>query len=242
MKWETINRCGKICEAYKKLDLNQGKIITRKFLYETLREFAKVSTKIFDTTGDRVFEYKEKQLSSIFLPAFYNLSYGVIQEVPTRRKGMGKNSSHGWLDYWVQKDEKWIYLIEVKQAWQFLNGNFRKDSMDKLLKSIKQLKDIRKIEIRNLSDSETTYRISLIILPIWRNVPREENIQVEDEYPTKIPELEGTTKKMLEMIEKRISWLGLWATPDRMQEAFDVKYSKSLQTFPGVCMIASLVE
>ena len=162
--------------------------------------------------------------------------------MPTRRKGRGQDSSHGWLDYWVQKEENWVYLIEIKHAWQFLNGEFRKDSMEKLKNSINQLKNIRKNEIHNLSDVKTTYKISLIILPVWRNIPKGNNIKIEDKYPTDIKDLEKTAAKIIIEVKDKISWLGLWSTHSRMQEVFSVAHSKSLQTFAGVFLIATLVK
>ena len=242
MQWLTIKNCGKICEFHKQIILNEGKIKTGEFLNETLREFAKVSTKIYDTIGDLAFTYKEKQLSSIFLPAFYNLSYGAIQEVPTRRKERGQNSTHGWIDYWIQKDENWVYLIELKHAWQFLNGKFRKDSLKKLNESINQLKNIRKPELEKLSYVRTTYKISLITLPVWRNIPKDIEIEEEEEYPTTIYELEKTAKDILNQIKSKISWIGLWSTPDRMQYAFKTIHTAWPQTFAGVILIATLVK
>ena len=221
--------------------MNEGKIKTGEFFKETLMEFAKVSTKIYDTTGDLAFTYKEKQLSSIFLPTFYNLSYGVIQEVPTRRKERGQESTHGWLDYWIQKDENWVYLIELKHAWQFLNGKFRDNSQKKLNESIKQLKDISKSELKKLSCIETTYKVSLMVLPLWRNIPNDIEIKEEDEYTTDICELEKTAQTILNQIDTEISWLGLWSLPDRMQYVFKPTHAKSMQTFPGVILIATIV-
>ena len=242
MNWLNIKNCGYINEYHKKISLNEGKIKTGEFFKETLMEFAKVSTKIYDTTGDLAFAYKEKQLSSIFLPAFYNLSYGAIQEVPTRRhKKRGHGSAHAWLDYWVQKDENWIYLIEVKHAWQFLDGKFRDDSQKKLNNSIKQLKDISKSELKKLSCVETTYKVSLMVLPVWKNIPNDIEIKEEDEYPTDICELEKIAQNILNQIDTEISWLGLWSLPDRMQYAFKPTHAKSMQTFPGVILIATIV-
>lgn len=241
MNWLNIKNCGYINEYHKKISLNEGKIKTGEFFKETLMEFAKVSTKIYDTTGDLAFTYKEKQLSSIFLPTFYNLSYGVIQEVPTRRKERGQESTHGWLDYWIQKDENWVYLIEVKHAWQFLNGKFRDDVQKKLIESIKQLKNIPKSELKELSCVETTYKVSLMVLPVWRNIPNDIKIKEEDEYPTDIRELGKTAQNILNQIDTEISWLGLWSLPDRMQYAFKPTHAKSMQTFPSVILIATIV-
>ena len=242
MNWLNIKNCGYINEYHKKIGLDEGKIKTGEFFKETLMEFAKVSTKIYDTTGDLAFAYKEKQLSSIFLPAFYNLSYGAIQEVPTRRhKKRGHGSAHAWLDYWVQKDENWIYLIEVKHAWQFLDGKFRDDSQKKLNNSIKQLKDISKSELKKLSCVETTYKVSLMVLPVWKNIPNDIEIKEEDEYPTDICELEKTAQNILNQINAEISWLGLWSLPDRMQYAFKPTHAKSMQTFPSVILIGTIV-
>ena len=241
MAWHTIRNGGKVSEYFKKIQLNEGKIKTGEFLTETLSEFARVSTKIYDTIDDLAFTYKEKQLSSIFLPTFFNLDYGAIQEVPTRRKKRGEKSSHGWLDYWVQKEEKWVYLIEVKHGWQFLNGTITEDSYHKINESIKQLKNIRKSELDKLSFIETTYKISLIVLPVWRNIPIEANIQEDDEYITDKVELENTSKNIIRDIGDEISWLGIWSTPERMQYAFQPTHMKKFQTFAGVIFIATIV-
>jgi hypothetical protein len=241
MKWKSIRNCGKTKEEFKKIQLNEGKIKTGEFLNETVSEFARVSTQIFDTIGDFAFTYKERQLSSIFLPAFFNLGYGAIQEVPTRRRERGQESSHGWLDYWVQKDEKWVYLIELKHGWQFLNGKITENSYKKISESIDQLKNIRKPEIKELSTVETTYKISFIVLPVWRNINREEDIHEDDEYPTSLAELEKTSKNIIHEIGDAISWLGIWSIPERMQYAFQPSHTKKLQTFSGVIFIATIV-
>jgi hypothetical protein len=241
MSWESIKNCGKIKQELKNIQINEGKIKAGEFLNETMAEFARVSTRIFDTTGEFAFTYKEKQLSSIFLPTFFNLGYGAIQEVPTRRKERGQESTHGWLDYWVQKDEKWVYLIEVKHGWQFLHGTITKDSQKKISESIKQLKNIRKSEVNELSTVETTYKISLIILPVWRNINKEENIQEDEEYPTGLKELEETVKNIIDEISNKISWIGIWSIPERMQHAFESSQTEKLQTFAGVIFIATLV-
>jgi|GEM_PF-2968732 len=241
MEWKSIRSCGNICEFYKKIDLQAGKNKTGEFFNETLIEFAKVSTKLFDTTGDFTFAYKERQLSSIFLPAFFNLSFGTIQEVPTRRKKYGQESSHGWLDYWVQKNEQLVYLVEVKHAWQFLNGDLCEDTQKKINKSIEQLKSISNKEVANLSKIDTTFKLSLLVLPIWRSISDKIDIIEYDEYKTVKEDLEKTAKNILNKINSKTSWLGIWSTPDRMQYAFQPNNTKHLQTFPGVILIATLV-
>lgn len=241
MEWKSIRNCGKITEAFKKIPLSDGKIITGEFLNDIMTEFAKVSTNIFDTIGDSAFAYKENQLGSIFLPAFYNLGYGAIQEVPTRRTEQGLESSHGWLDYWVQKDNKWVYLIELKHGWQYLNGKLTKSSKKKISDSIDQLNKIGETEKKNLSLFETTYKISLIVLPVWRNINNNEDIHEDDVYPTNIAELEKTSKNIINGIDNEISWIGIWSLPDRMQYAFQPSHTKRLQTFTGVILVASII-
>ena len=241
MSWKTIRNCGRVKEYFKKIQLNEGKIKTGEFLIETLSEFARVSTQIYDTIGDLAFTYKERQLSSIFLPAFYNLQYGAIQEVPTRRKKRGRKSTHGWLDYWVQKDEKWVYLIELKHGWQYLHNSITEDSYSKIQESITQLKRIRRNEIKKLSSVETTYKISLLVLPVWSNIHKSIEIQEDDEYPTNVLELEKTSKKILAEIVDEVSWIGIWSTPERMQYAFQPTHTKTMQTFAGVIIIATIV-
>jgi len=241
MDWQTIRGCGKVKEVYKKIPLNDGKIKTGEFLNDTMVEFAKVSTKLFDTVGDLVFSYKERQLSSIFLPAFHNLGYGAIQEVPTRRGNKTVNT-HGWLDYWVQKDDKWVFLIEVKHSWQSLNNGLAKYTIDKIIDSTTQLKSITPKEVASLSTVDTTYKISLIVSPIWRTLPKNKDIIEDHEYPTDLIELEQTAGNILNGDNADISWLGLWSMPDRMQYAFKANNVKSLQSFCGIVFIGSVIN
>jgi hypothetical protein len=62
MEWKTIKNSGKVIENYSNIPDGTGKIKTREFLFETMVEFAKVSSRIFDNTYDLAFYYSEKQL------------------------------------------------------------------------------------------------------------------------------------------------------------------------------------
>lgn len=247
MSWITIRDCGKvICENEEKR-AGEGKNKTREFLKESLCEFAKVSTRIFDTTGDWAFSYKEKQLSSIFLPAFYNLGYGAFQEVPTRRTKGKDASSHGWLDYWLQKNEKWVFLIEVKHDWQHLKGKLTDTALKKIKSSIQQLEQISEDEKFALSTFKTTYKISLVVLPVYRTfAPSKPTIDIDREYRTSAEELNECIKRVRQEIADSdidISWIGSWLIPNRMQLAFKPKYTKdNLQSFSGVIVMAKVVD
>ena len=245
MVWRTIRNCGKVNSYFNNIDIqtDQGEK-TVEFLNETLSKFAEVSTWIFDTTGDFAFAYKEKQLSSVLLPAFFSLGYGAIQEVPTRRKERGQESSHGWLDYWVQKDDELVYLIEVKHGLQLLNASITKDSLDKLNDSVSQLKKIRKDEVKKLSIVETTKttKISLLVLPVWSTI-HNEDIAEEDDPKIDKSELEATARNIVEEVSD-ISWLGIWSMPDKngMKYAFQPKNKIKLESFVGVIFIVKVVK
>ena len=246
MTWKSIRRCGKVKEFHKKIPLSTGKIKTGEFLFEMMEEFAKVATRDFDTIGDLSFSYKERQLSSIFLPAFYNLGFGAMQEIPTRRKDLEDNCSAGWLDYWVQKEDKWVYLIEVKHAWQFLNGTVTKDTLNKISASAEQLRKINGEALEELSMVETTFKVSLIVLPIYRAVPASEEVEIYEEYVTPIEELDDFignkfVDEMLREAKEEVSWIGVWSLPERMQFSYERSYASTLGTYPGVILIATLI-
>jgi hypothetical protein len=243
MNWLSVEEdSGSVLEYFKRINLAQGKVKTGQFLNEVLMEFAKVSTRFFDNVGDFAFCYKEKQLSSIFLPSFFNLGYGAMQEVPTRRKERGIESTFAWLDYWVQKDNKWIFLIELKHDWQYLTGSITKSATGKIYESVRQLKCIRKAEIDKLSSVETTYKIALIVLPVYLTIPVSKNLDIGEIYQTPRADLEGTAERILDSIADEVSWLGIWSIPERMQLAFKSDKMKRQQCFAGVILIATVVK
>jgi hypothetical protein len=238
MTWKTIRNYGKVNPYFKQRDTDKK---TAEFLNETLSEFARVSTQLFDNIGEFAFDYKEKQLSSIFLPAFFNLGYGAIQEVPTRRKERGQASSHAWLDYWVQKDNDSVYLIELKHDRQFLNNNFADRSHQKLIDAAQQLTNIRAAQVRELSAVKNTHKVALLVLPVWRNISEIEDIEEDEEYFTETDELETTADNILDDISDEISWLGIWSLPEQMQFAFLPEGKTKFQSFAGVIFIATVI-
>jgi hypothetical protein len=242
MEWKTIKNSGKVIENYSNIPDGTGKIKTREFLFETMVEFAKVSSRIFDNTYDLAFYYSEKQLSTIFLPAFYNLGYGAFQELPTRRNEKNLIDSYGYLDYWVQKDNKWIYLIESKHAWHFLNGKVRKETINKIDKSIGQLKQINGSALSDLSIEKSTYKISMITMPIWYTIPKSENIDEDSEYLIHPDDLSGTINSIVDSLKEKVSWIGTWSVHPKMQIALPSQHINKLRVYPGVVFLSTIVN
>ncbi|AMD00624.1 hypothetical protein [Halomonas chromatireducens] len=241
MSWRTIRNCGKVKTFHKKIPLKTGKIKTGELLDEVAQEFAKVSTQVFDTIGDFVFSYGERQLSSIFLPAFYNLGFGAMQEVPTRRKELGESCSAGWLDYWVQKEDRWVYLIEAKHSWQLFEGSVTQDAHAKINASVEQLNRINGEELENLSFVDSTYKISMVVLPIYRNLLKGVAAQEGDECPVSAADMDRFVGAAARSLPSCVSWVGAWVLPDRMQYAFSGNSFSGLRTFPGVLFLVSVV-
>lgn len=240
MSWISIRNCGKVKNFYKRIPLTTGKIKTGELLDDVAVEFAKVSTLAFDTIGDFVFSYGEKQLSSILLPAFYNLGFGAMQEVPTRRKEVGEACSAGWLDYWVQKEDKWVYLIEAKHGWQLCGRKLTQDTRSKIDASLDQLGRINGEELENLSVVDNTYKISMVVLPMYRNLPKDVASQENDECPVAAEEMDEFLDLVTSDCPECVSWVGAWMLPPRMQYAFSGTSFSGLRTFPGVIFIASV--
>jgi hypothetical protein len=237
MDFKAIKGCGKVAEYRPgRLAVNTGKKNLLEFLRDTLREIAKVSTRIFDTTGDLPFWYKEKQLSSVLLPCFYNLGYGAIQEIPTRRKPRGKESSHGWLDYWVQKNDN-VYLIEVKHGWLCINSQkFGKCNSKEWQTSIKQLNNIKKSDTDILKAEMVGFKISIMLLPIWRNIGSK-----DEDVTTPPIELEKLLKRAFNTLEQYpADWAGVWSLPNKMQYVFESEGIN--RVIPGMLMFAKIMQ
>lgn len=243
MNWESIRNNGKICEVYKKIPLETGKIKTGEFLYETLREFAKVSTAAFDNIGDYLFAYRERQLSSIFLPAFYNLGFSAMQETPTRRSADSGPENHGWLDYWVQKEGKWVYLIEAKHGWHCVNRPVSARNQRVIRSSVNQLQGINGAHLEALSFDHRTFKLALMVLPFYRTLKSSETTEANIEYTTPGEDLTSTIEQLSADIRGNASWIGVWSPPSRMQLTMPANQSGSrMLTYPGVALIASVVE
>ena len=169
-----------------------------------------------------------------------------MQEAPTRRKELDEEGSAGWLDYWVQKEDKWVYLIEVKHGWQFLNGSVTKDTLEKVNSSVKQLNRINGEALEVLSSVDTTFKISLVVLPMYRNVPKEVSVLEDEEFATSLDDMDefiGSSfmREVMEVTKKNISWVGVWSLPSRMQYAYQREYASSFGTIPGVIFVATVV-
>lgn len=243
MHWESVRNNGKICEIHKKIPLDTGKIKTGEFLYETLREFAKVSTAAFDNIGEYLYAYRERQLSSILLPAFYNLGFSAMQEVPTRRSIQAGPESHGWLDYWVQKDGKWVYLIEAKHGWHCLNRPVSERNQRVIRSSVNQLQGITGANLDDLKIDERTFKLALMVLPFYRTLKPSETTEADVEYVTTAQELMPTAEKLTADLQQEASWIGVWNPPRRMQLTVSAnRQGTRMMTFPGVALIASIVS
>lgn len=242
MTWNAIRGCGKVREIHKKIPLETGKIKTGEFLNEILREFAKVSTLAFDNIGDLLFAYRERQLSSILLPAFYNLGYSAMQEVPTRRRNRLGIDNHGWLDYWVQKDIKWTFLIEAKHGKHCFNRPLTDRNNRIIQSSIRQLRGIEGPNLEELSFDGKGFKIALTILPIYRTMSRVTDDDLYVTNPTKTDELESTLDLLVDGLAAKSSWVGVWSLPRRMQFSIPASWSESrMLTYPAVALVATVV-
>lgn len=241
MNWQTVKNCGKIKEHYKAIPLNDGKIKTGQFLMETIEGFAKVCTQAYDNIDDFVFWYGERQLSALLLPAFYQLGYGALQELPTRKRKRGAEPSNGRLDYWVQKDDRWVFLIEAKHSWQCFGNPMTTTASDSLKAAVDQLKTIGRAEIAELSSSETTFRIALLVLPVYRKVPNDAEVSEGETYYTAPEELDEALAVVMESLPADVAWVGTWSLPERMQEVFQPQSTESLRVYPGVVLVASVL-
>ncbi|GAB6081915.1 hypothetical protein JCM30471_08290 [Desulfuromonas carbonis] len=219
-----------------------SKIVTGQFLNDLLQEFAKVSTELFNITGEMPFWYKERQLSSVLLPCFYNLGYGALQEIPTRRKPHGEDDSHGWLDYWVQRGDKHVFLMEVKHGWLFLGSQLLSDrNMKSWNEAIAQLKKIKKNQRDLLFDGMAGHRVAFMVLPIWRTLKKAEEGKLYKNFPTPEEDLCSLADRILDTKNLDLDWMGIWSLPADMQYVFENKKQTRRMVIPGVIMLAKII-
>lgn len=246
MVWRSIKNTGKVKEFHKAIPGGDGKIKIGEFLGDVLDQFARVSTSLYDNIGDHLFAYSERQLSAIFLPAFYSMGLGAMQEAPTRRGDLDK-SSHAWLDYWVESNGNRVYLIEVKHHWYMLGGKYQKEADEKNQAAIQQLERISQEEVDYLSCVNSTHKISMMVMPVYRNILHsetecdEDGTEVEPE-PITTDDFEEHVSDVVNEVSGSMSWVGGWLLPERMQESFESTKIDGYRAFPGVILMAKVVN
>ncbi|WP_394133051.1 hypothetical protein, partial [Marinobacter nauticus] len=150
--------------------------------------------------------------------------------------------NHGWLDYWVQKDNKWTFLIEAKHGKHCFNRPLTDRNNRIIQSSIRQLRGIEGPNLEELSFDGKGFKIALTILPIYRTMSRVTDDDLYVTNPTKTDELESTLDLLVDGLAAKSSWVGVWSLPRRMQFSIPASWSESrMLTYPAVALVATVV-
>lgn len=174
------------------------------------------------------------------------MGLGAMQEAPTRR-GVLDESSHAWLDYWVESNGNRVYLIEIKHHWYMSGGKYQQKADEKNRAAIKQLEQISQEEVDYLSYMDSTHKIAMMVMPVYRNIhhgeiERDEDGAEEEPQPITTDDFEERISTVVNEVSGSMSWVGGWLLPERMQESFESNKIDGYRSFPGVILMAKVVD
>jgi len=163
----------------------EGTRKVRKFLKEFINGFCERSCEYYQSLGEFIFAYREKQLTTIINPLLHELSGGKYQaECPTKRRDRDKlNSSHGWVDYWVKLDENTILVIELKHGYHsYRNNSIRGDVIQCWADVNYQLNTIKQEDFKE-NNNQKVFKISLMVITSYYGSSKEDGY-IESHNPS----------------------------------------------------------
>lgn len=193
----------------------------------------KKATKYFDETGDHVFSYREKQLHSIICPSISEITYSFLIEHPLKRKPANEEKYSGNVDYWASY--KGIgFFIELKHAYFACSQETpRKSIGTRFNRAIRQLKDIRSAECRNVCNDDRFLKIALEGVTFFKSNYSKENLTFER---SEIIEVFDWLKKSKSL--NKANFYALWILDKRMNDPFE--YSNGFEFYPAVTFIGKI--
>jgi hypothetical protein len=209
---------------------------------------------------DYVFGYREDQLNSILVPAFWHIVGKrkglVLIQCPTRRKAMkyalsGKEKPKervGWADYRLRSLET-SYALELK----LVSSNEDLGNKGRIIKEWNDAFDkLSRIyynkQIANLGlESSSLFKSAILFIPIFIHANSEElhllSIKDASEIDTLLTDKLNVLLAEFKPEKKRPDWIACWLLPDWLQASWqdDKIQSKHWHT-PAVLIFAKLCE
>lgn len=120
MNFKTIHSAGSLGISDSIPD-GAGMRISRDFGTELAKHFLRYSKSMFELTGDLPYIYRERQLAPAITLALAKFSGdSVFSELPTRRR-VGREHSHGWIDFWATY-RRTTFVLELKHGYSAFRG------------------------------------------------------------------------------------------------------------------------
>lgn len=211
---------------------------TRKFLRETVEQFATLSAKYCDTVGEMPFVYHERQVHSALLPAIARASDAVLAEHPIRRvlsRDDCRTSGHGWLDYWVLCGTT-VFLVELKHVFRGATAREATFRLSRPWETANQ-------QISSIADEEAlalataarrVVKLALLVMPAYRNSASIDRLDPIGRDMAREAHLATCSS-----LEPSPQWSAVWSVHQRLQGPYQVA-NESWETYPWVSFAAAV--
>jgi hypothetical protein len=228
MKQLNVYRSGSL-HILDKLEDGLGMRVARDFAKQLSYQFASISRRFFDSTGDLPFVYRERQVSTSVVGAMTNFAEAVFAEHPIKR-GVNKNESHGWIDYWVIFRNT-TFLIELKHCYSTVRGKNKVHGRvsNKWEEAIGQLRKLYNTHCEDLRfGTGEMIKVPLLITThyVWSGNEEGASINIE------VDELCNRHKSIANGLNPGPKWSSLFIVKDDMRGPY--KYTSGWEEYPAV--------
>lgn len=232
MKQKTIYKSGTLC-TLDRLEDSQGMRVSRDLAEKLSSAFAKLSCRIFNSTEDLPYTYRERQVSASILMAFSTFVDAIFAETPTRR-GTSKVNSHGWIDYWVVYRNA-TFLVEVKHCYSAIKG--QKDIQASLFNrwesAHSQLSQVNHIQCADLRfGTGALIKMPLMIATHYLSSKKKEKAEIR----ISIDQLCNRHVSIANNLSPVPSWSSIFIVKDKMRGPYE--YNKYWEAYPAVSFFA----
>ena len=192
-----------------------SKIYEGKMISEFLSNFKRKVLDFHERLGENPLLYREKKLTSIVFPSLYEISSNLIleHEFGYNKKDGNKKSSSRYLDIWfADKKLNNVFLIELKQAWDYLDAEkldtHTIDKWDGLKDQLDDL-NLESLDTLGLSEDANIYSLGLYFMPTLYN----SDTKVISEW-----DVENYFKEDKFKIFKDYDFHWTWKTPEKLND------------------------
>jgi hypothetical protein len=246
LEWKTVRSAGYVGIVDQPSD---GRLMrtARRFLRDTVEQFARVSTTYCDVVGEPPFTYSERQIHSTLFPAIARAADAVFVEHPVQRKQArahrgrcrtqpgSDGSSHGWVDYWVLCRST-VFLVEVKHAFRGAAACGPTIRLNRPWnEAIGQIEAITDDEAFDLAtEANRVAKVALMVIPAYAGSQSVERLEKVNRDAALERHMETCSS-----MEPHPDWSAVWSLHDRLQATYLVR-NGSQELYPWVSFAAAI--
>jgi hypothetical protein len=241
---KTIKGIGKF-KLINQINSGTGKIIAGELFEHILYGFAKQSAKYIKVTSEAPYAFRERQLHSLFVPAFLGITDAFLMENPIERSWKVKEEKNtkykytGWMDYWC-RHRSVDFFIELKHSycsyrtgiiteitndrWKYVNN----DQLPKLKDEAKVYGKLSKGVILASLHVVTVYEIVSLKKLNIKSFEEEKLMQIQQDY--------------FDSLMPSPNWSGLWIPNNNLLKTSRYEFDSKHEYYPAVMFFSKINE